>query len=376
MLKCFVNCFLGIFALVLEANPKLSWRDLQHLIVNTSKVTDRQDRDWQKNGAGHRVNHKYGFGVLDTAALVAAATSPNWRTVPEQHMCREQDHTDNKRIPARGTLTSSIISTGCSGKTNCVTKLEHVRVYVTLSHKSRGSLRIVLTSPAGTRSELLAPRDRDYSSDGFSNWAFMTVFNWGENPAGVWKIEVSDTKGMEGEFKKWSIRLYGTCELSVNPKINPNDSKTCSEKCKKGCEEPFSKSCPNCTLYCHCDYGKCLPLCYPDDIVDQVKKECCKDPNAPTEKDTTVPPTSLREQGMSTFVKLLIIFILVAVFLIAVLIMWQFKISQKVCWGDSDKLNKQIRTYSQNNVAYWPVAVTPEVNNQNLKQLGNLQNVA
>ncbi|CAH3133839.1 unnamed protein product [Porites lobata] len=366
----------GIFALVLEANPKLSWRDLQHLIVNTSKVTDRQDRDWQKNGAGHRVNHKYGFGVLDTAALVAAATSPNWRTVPEQHMCREQDHTDNKRIPARGTLTSSIISTGCSGKTNCVTKLEHVRVYVTLSHKSRGSLRIVLTSPAGTRSELLAPRDRDYSSDGFSNWAFMTVFNWGENPAGVWKIEVSDTKGMEGEFKKWSIRLYGTCELSVNPKINPNDSKTCSEKCKKGCEEPFSKSCPNCTLYCHCDYGKCLPLCYPDDIVDQVKKECCKDPNAPTEKDTAVPPTSLREQGMSTFVKLLIIFILVAVFLIAVLIMWQFKISQKVCWGDTDKLNKQIRTYSQNNVAYWPVAVTPEVNNQNLKQLGNLQNVA
>ena len=26
----------GIFALVLEANPKLSWRDLQHLIVITS----------------------------------------------------------------------------------------------------------------------------------------------------------------------------------------------------------------------------------------------------------------------------------------------------------------------------------------------------
>lgn len=382
-----VACLSGIFALVLEANPKLSWRDLQHLIVNTSRRTDRQDKDWQKNGAGHHVNHKYGFGVLDTAALVAAATSLNWRTASEQHMCREQDHTDNKRIPARGTLTSSIISTGCSGKINCVMRLEHVRVYVTLNHKSRGSLRIVLTSPAGTRSELLAPRDRDYSGDGFQNWPFMTVFNWGENPAGIWKIEVTDTKGMEGEFKKWSIRLYGTCE--DQHKINPNDSKMCHQKCRKECAEPFNKSCPNCTMFCHCDLGKCLSLCNADDDVDQERKECRKSTAAVNsgadddDDDVTFGGTynkpspttfvTLHQQGLSTFVKLLIIFILVAVILTAVLIMWHFKISQKVCWADQEKLNKQIRMHSQNNVAYWPVAVTPEVNNQNLKGLGNLQ---
>ena len=380
------TCLSGIFALVLEANPKLSWRDLQHLVINTSRMTDRQDKDWQKNGAGHRVNHKYGFGVLDTAALVEAATSPNWRTVAEQHMCREQDHTDNKKIPARGTLISTIISTGCSGKTNCVLKLEHVRVYITLNHKSRGSLRIVLTSPAGTRSELLAPRDRDYSSDGFQNWPFMTVFSWGENPAGIWKLEVTDTKGLEGEFKKWSIRLYGTCEEHRN--INPNDSKMCNQKCKKECAEPFNKSCPNCTLFCHCDLGKCLPLCHADDDVDQEKKECRKNPNAgksgiddddDIEKggyySTSTPSTvlTLHQQGLSTFVKLLIIFILVAFILTAVLIMWHFKMSQKVCWANQEKINKQIRTHSQNNVAYWPVAVTPEVNNQNLKGLGHLQ---
>ena len=263
---------------MLEANPKLSWRDLQHLVVNTSRMTNRQDKDWQKNGAGHHVNHKYGFGVLDTAALVTAATSPKWRTVSKQHMCQGQDHTDSKKIPANGTLTSSIISAGCSGKTNCVSKLEHVRVYVTLSHQSRGSLRIVLTSPAGTRSELLSPRPRDYSRDGFSNWAFMTVFSWGENPAGIWKIEVSDTKGFEGEFKQWSIRLYGTCEDSFNHGINLNDVKTCSQKCKKGCEYPFNESCPNCTLFCHCDLGQCLPLCHADDYVFQERKECRKNP--------------------------------------------------------------------------------------------------
>lgn len=372
--------------MVLEANPKLSWRDLQHLVVNTSRMTDRQDKGWQKNGAGHYVNHKYGFGVLDTAALVTAATSPKWQTVPEQHMCRELDHTDNKRIPARGTLTSSIVSTGCAGKTNCVMRLEHVRVYVTLSHKTRGSLRIVLTSPAGTRSELLAPRERDYSGDGFQNWPFMTVFSWGENPVGTWKIEVSDTKGVEGEFKKWSIRLYGTCEDHRN--ITQNDSKECGKKCKKGCEKPFNNLCPNCTLFCHCDVGECLALCKPDDDVDQEKKECRKSSSLPSSDDDddyvvqegghhgTSPPTtrvSLHQKGLSTFVKLLIIFILVAVILCAVLIMWHFKISQKVCWANPDKIAKQNRATSQTNVAYWPVSVTPEVNNQNLKELGNLK---
>ena len=364
--------------MVLEANPKLSWRDLQHLVVNTSRMTDRTDKGWQKNAAGHYVNHKYGFGVLDTAALVTAATSPNWKTSAEQHMCRERDHTDNLEIPARGTVTSSIVSTGCVGKTNCVMKLEHVRVYVTLNHRSRGSLRIVLTSPAGTRSELLAPRDRDYSSDGFQNWPFMTVFSWGENPVGTWKIEVTDTKNVMGEFKKWSIRLYGTCEDNRN--ITPADSELCSKNCKKGCQEPFNKFCPNCSMYCHCDDGECLPLCNPDDEVNQETKECRKSLSFPTDEDEEEPGTSaptkgvtLHQAGISTFMKLLIIFILVAVILTAVLIVWHFKISRKVCWANPDKIAKHNRSTSQTNVGYWPVSVTPEVNNQNLKGLGNIQ---
>ena len=45
----------GIFALVLEANPKLSWRDLQHLIVITSDAepllqNDGMDRKDSKLG--------------------------------------------------------------------------------------------------------------------------------------------------------------------------------------------------------------------------------------------------------------------------------------------------------------------------------------
>lgn len=372
----------GIFALVLEANPKLSWRDLQHLIVNTSRTTDRSEKDWQKNGAGHHVNHKYGFGVLDTDALVKAATSPNWKTATDQHICREKELTGDMRIPARGTLTTTIFSSGCSGKTNCVTKLEHVRVYITLSHATRGSLRIVLISPAGTRSELLAPRDRDYSSDGFQNWPFMTVFSWDENPNGIWRLEVTDTKGVEGNLRKWSIRFYGTCE--DHRTFTPDDSIMCKDKCKKGCLEPFYKSCPNCTMFCHCDRGECLPLCKATDDVDQERRECHTNTMSrigdddDEERDggvdsyvksspTTVP--SLHHGEMSTFLKLLIIFILVTVILMAVLMIWLCKIGQKFCWASEEKPAKM---HSQN-VGYRPVTVIPDVSKKNLNRQGNMQ---
>ena len=61
---------------------------------------------------------------------------------------------------------------------------------VTLTATRRGDIHIYLTSPAGTRSTLLAQRPMDNSRSGFQNWPFMTVHSWGENPNGEWKIEI------------------------------------------------------------------------------------------------------------------------------------------------------------------------------------------
>ncbi|VDH99797.1 Hypothetical predicted protein, partial [Mytilus galloprovincialis] len=49
----------GIIALALEANNALTWRDVQHLIVRTSKPYGFKDtfdieNKWQRNGAGLR----------------------------------------------------------------------------------------------------------------------------------------------------------------------------------------------------------------------------------------------------------------------------------------------------------------------------------
>ena len=79
----------GVFALALDANRKLTWRDMQHLTVLTSKrnsLFDSKGRfHWTMNGVGLEFNHLFGFGVLDAGAMVALAKQ--WKTVPARYHC-------------------------------------------------------------------------------------------------------------------------------------------------------------------------------------------------------------------------------------------------------------------------------------------------
>ena len=44
----------GICALALEANPNLTWRDMQHLVVFTSRPDPLRDTNWVTNGIGKK----------------------------------------------------------------------------------------------------------------------------------------------------------------------------------------------------------------------------------------------------------------------------------------------------------------------------------
>ena len=65
--------------------------------------------------------------------------------------------------------------------------LKHLCFQVILSSRI---LQVKLTSPKGTVSTVLPPRNSDSTSAGFSQWPFMSVHFWGEDPAGNWKFEV------------------------------------------------------------------------------------------------------------------------------------------------------------------------------------------
>ena len=70
----------GMVALMLEARPCLTWRDVQYIVALTARKVDVDVAHWQSNGAGLSHSHKHGFGLLSAWRLVNAARI--WRTVP------------------------------------------------------------------------------------------------------------------------------------------------------------------------------------------------------------------------------------------------------------------------------------------------------
>jgi len=205
----------GVFALALEANPSLTWRDVQHLTVLTSKrnsLYDSKNRfHWNMNGVGLEFNHLFGFGVLDAGAMVALAK--NWKTVPPRFHCEAGTVSGVHQIPTNGSLILSIDTKSCAGTDSQVNYIEHVQSVVTLNSTRRGDVTMWLISPMGTRSLILSRRPKDDDAkDGFTKWPFMTTQTWGEDPVGRWKLQVAfeGDAPQNGILREWTLIIHGT----------------------------------------------------------------------------------------------------------------------------------------------------------------------
>ncbi|HEX2620178.1 MAG TPA: S8 family serine peptidase, partial [Phototrophicaceae bacterium] len=72
----------GVVGLILQANPNLTWRDVQHILVNTATKNDPSDPGWSTNAAGYHISHDYGFGRVNASAATSLAAT--WSNVPAQ----------------------------------------------------------------------------------------------------------------------------------------------------------------------------------------------------------------------------------------------------------------------------------------------------
>ncbi|NWY31360.1 NEC1 convertase, partial [Pheucticus melanocephalus] len=205
----------GIFALALEANPDLTWRDMQHLVVWTSEYDPLAGNPgWKKNGAGLMVNSRFGFGLLNANALVDLADPKRWKSVPKKRECIVKDKSFEPRLlRANEEVIIEIPTKACEGQENSIASLEHVQLEATIEYSRRGDLHVTLVSPSGTSTVLLAERERDKSPNGFKNWDFMSVHTWGENPSGTWILRITDMSRRiqnEGRIVNWKLILHGT----------------------------------------------------------------------------------------------------------------------------------------------------------------------
>jgi subtilisin-like proprotein convertase family protein len=192
----------GVIALMLDANPNLTWRDVQHILVHSAEKVNPADTDWQVNGAGHDINHKYGYGGIDAAAAVAL--SQTWTNVAPEITATTGTVNVNQAIPNND--TNGISHSVVVGE---AIKLETVEIVFNATHTARGQLQVHLTSPSGTQAVLI--NERPDTGDNFSNWVFTSKRSWDEISQGTWTIRVIDDSGTDvGTFNSYKLNFYGT----------------------------------------------------------------------------------------------------------------------------------------------------------------------
>ncbi|KAK0947698.1 pheromone processing endoprotease [Friedmanniomyces endolithicus] len=200
----------GIYALAMEVNPHLTWRDIQYLTVLTAVRID-QPSDWAMNKAlGREFSHQYGYGKADAYAFVELAK--NWTNVKPQAWFYSPWLHVKHPIPQgdQGLASTFDVTADMLRKAN-LERLEHVTVTMNVQHTRRGDLSVELRSPSGMVSHIATHRRNDAASAGYVDWTFMSVAHWGESGVGSWTVVVKDTNVNEhnGTFTDWKLKLWG-----------------------------------------------------------------------------------------------------------------------------------------------------------------------
>ena len=208
----------GIFALVLQVRPDLSYRDMQHLAIRGAVPVSLDDPDWDTTYAGRKYSHKFGYGKLDAYQIVQQAR--NWTKVKRQVKYQSPLISAQRDIPF-GPMGIQFIHTVTDGmiKESGVKRIEHVTVTVNIAHARRGDLDIYLISPHGIVSNIGPHRGMDLSTAGYKNWTFSSVKHWEEDPVGDWTLKINDifNPTQSGTLTSWQLTIYGESSRDSDP---------------------------------------------------------------------------------------------------------------------------------------------------------------
>ncbi len=162
----------GIFALILEARPDFTNRDVMHIVAKYSTKVHTSESMWSNiNARGYTHSNDFGFGLLKVKPLIDGAR--NWTLVP--HM---------KRVGPRESLSF----------------IERVVITLRMPHGRRGEHTIKLISP--TTTSILANPHGDYHRNN-DQWTFTSLRHFGESLVlgKVWRIE--STPAVEDVKLEW-----------------------------------------------------------------------------------------------------------------------------------------------------------------------------
>lgn len=199
-------------ALVLEACPDLTWRDVKYLVATTAKIVDANNSTWIQNSAGHKHSIDYGYGLINPQGMISECLSSSF-----EHIAQEQNQsvsqTFNTPIPDNNSTTTSfeleITETPIS--------VEWVAVTIDNNSTHASDYEVSLVSPAGTKTLLIQGGNlgSDLNYDGVPAWMdngfrLSSVAMLDESSQGVWRVNIKDMfTGDSGTLKSIKLQIYG-----------------------------------------------------------------------------------------------------------------------------------------------------------------------
>lgn len=213
----------GVVALMLEANPNLTWRDVKHILavtadkINYSTATINHpsgtssvpsgyvyDYLYVRNAAGYDFSNTYGFGRVNANRAV---------TMAKTYVSTLGTYLESSYATS-GTLSLSIPDRSATGIQNSISVstnyiIESVQIKITTDHTYVGDLGVELVSPSGTSSRLLLANS-NIDVAGLSDFTLISNAFYGESSAGSWTIKIVDGATSDtGKLTNWKIRING-----------------------------------------------------------------------------------------------------------------------------------------------------------------------
>lgn len=146
--------------------------------------------------------------------------------------------------------------------------LEHVIIQMSLNVSitsifgRQGDIRIELTSPSETQSVLLDYRHYPFFYEVgrvCSEWPFMSVMFWGEDPTGEWNLVVlSGSSYTVLEVYDVEFQFFGLYET---PDSVANIPMECHPDCSRGCAKEGSNYCDACVNLRNAYTLECIDTC-------------------------------------------------------------------------------------------------------------------
>ncbi len=217
----------GVAALVREANPDLTWRDVKLVLAESARRNDPDNEGWEvgartygstSDSDRYHFNHEYGFGVVDAAAAVELAKT--WTNLPPMREASIESAKIDRLIPDAYDA-ASIETVALTLTLDLDTDLdftEFVEINTSFQHNSFRDLDIELESPSGAISKLVPAFDTFIDDDDPDNdfvplrgpHRFGSARHLGEDPNGTWTLRITDRfRFGTGILESWGITVYG-----------------------------------------------------------------------------------------------------------------------------------------------------------------------